>query len=68
MPKRLRTTSAASTREVIITKEDVLNALPDVVVHLLGTYDITTIRASMGMYLLCKMDTREHRYQGFAYG
>ncbi len=39
--------------EVIITKEDVLNALEDVI-HLLGTYDITTIRASMGMYLLCK--------------
>ncbi len=39
--------------EIIITKEDVLNALPDVV-KLLGTYDITTIRASMGMYLLCK--------------
>lgn len=39
--------------EVIITKDDVLNAL-DTVIHLLGTYDITTIRASMGMYLLCK--------------
>ncbi len=39
--------------EVIITKEDVINALPDVV-HLLGTYDITTIRASIGMYLVCK--------------
>jgi len=39
--------------EVIITKEDVLEALPHVV-KLLGTYDITTIRASMGMYLVCK--------------
>lgn len=39
--------------EVIITKDDVLEALDDVI-HLLGTYDITTIRASMGMYLLCK--------------
>ena len=39
--------------EVIITREDVLNALPEVV-HLLGTYDITTIRASIGMYLVCK--------------
>ncbi len=39
--------------EVIITKEDVLQALPDVVA-LLGTYDITTIRASIGMYLVCK--------------
>lgn len=39
--------------EVIITKDDVLNALEDVI-KLLGTYDITTIRASIGMYLLCK--------------
>ena len=39
--------------EVIITKKDVIDAL-DEVIHLLGTYDITTIRASMGMYLLCK--------------
>lgn len=39
--------------EVIITKEDVLDALEDVV-HLLATYDITTIRASIGMYLVCK--------------
>ncbi|MBE6877345.1 MAG: asparagine synthetase B, partial [Ruminococcus sp.] len=39
--------------EVIITKEDVLNALEEVI-RLLGTYDITTIRASIGMYLVCK--------------
>lgn len=39
--------------EVIITKEDVLRELPNVIA-LLGTYDITTIRASMGMYLVCK--------------
>jgi asparagine synthase (glutamine-hydrolysing) len=39
--------------EVIITEADVLRALPDVVA-LLGTYDITTIRASIGMYLVCK--------------
>lgn len=39
--------------EVIISREDVLGALPDVV-KLLGTYDITTIRASIGMYLVCK--------------
>ena len=39
--------------EVIMTEKDVLDALPDVVA-LLGTYDITTIRASMGMYLVCK--------------
>ena len=39
--------------EVIISKEDVLNAL-DTVINVLGTYDITTIRASIGMYLVCK--------------
>ena len=39
--------------EVIMTKEQVLSSLEDVI-YLLGTYDITTIRASMGMYLLCK--------------
>ena len=39
--------------EVIITKDDVISALEDVI-KLLGTFDITTVRASMGMYLLCK--------------
>lgn len=39
--------------EIIITKDDVINALESVV-KLLGTFDITTIRASMGMYLICK--------------
>ena len=31
----------------------VINSLEEVI-RLLGTWDITTIRASMGMYLLCK--------------
>ncbi len=39
--------------EVIITRDDIIEAL-DELIKLLGTYDITTIRASMGMYLLCK--------------
>lgn len=39
--------------EVIISKEDVLQSL-ETVIALLGTYDITTIRASIGMYLVCK--------------
>ena len=39
--------------EIIITKDDVLNAL-DTVIKILATYDITTIRASIGMYLICK--------------
>lgn len=39
--------------EVIITKDDVLDSL-ETVIKILGTYDITTIRASVGMYLICK--------------
>lgn len=39
--------------EVIIDKDTVLSSL-DTVIKILGTYDITTVRASMGMYLLCK--------------
>jgi asparagine synthase (glutamine-hydrolysing) len=38
---------------VYMTKEEVLQSL-DEVIKILGTYDITTIRASMGMYLICK--------------
>ncbi len=39
--------------EIIINKQIVLDSLEEVVASL-GTYDITTIRASMGMYLICK--------------
>ena len=39
--------------EVIMTREEVLQSL-DELIGLLGTWDITTIRASMGMYLCCK--------------
>ncbi len=39
--------------EVIITREDVLGSLKEVI-EALATYDITTIRASIGMYLVCK--------------
>ena len=39
--------------EVIMTKEDVIGSL-ETVIELLGTYDITTIRASIGMYLVCR--------------
>ena len=39
--------------EVIISREDVIGAL-DTVIETLGTYDITTVRASIGMYLVCK--------------
>ncbi|MDH6365907.1 MULTISPECIES: asparagine synthase B [unclassified Breznakia] len=39
--------------EVVIDKQDVIDALPEVI-RILETWDITTIRASIGMYLLCK--------------
>ncbi len=39
--------------EVIISEKDVTGALEEVI-EALGTYDITTIRASIGMYLVCK--------------
>ena len=39
--------------EVTMTKQQVLDSLEEVIA-MLGTYDITTIRASMGMYLCCK--------------
>ena len=38
---------------VIISRDDVIRNLPKVIAAL-GTYDITTIRASMGMYLCCE--------------
>lgn len=40
-------------REIIIDKQDVIDCLQNVI-YLLASYDITTIRASIGMYLLCK--------------
>ncbi|MBP1587622.1 MAG: asparagine synthase B [Clostridia bacterium] len=43
----------SSHHEIYMTPEDVKNNLRRVI-ELLGTFDITTIRASMGMYLLCK--------------
>lgn len=39
--------------EVIMTRDDVIAAL-EPVIHTLGTWDITTVRASIGMYLVCK--------------
>ncbi len=39
--------------EVIMTRQEVLDSL-ETVIAMLGTWDITTIRASMGMYLCCK--------------
>ncbi|MAZ49253.1 MAG: asparagine synthetase B [Halobacteriovoraceae bacterium] len=39
--------------EVIISKDEVLSSIREVIYHL-ETFDITTIRASLGMYLVCK--------------
>lgn len=39
--------------EIYMTPHEVLSSL-DEVIYLLGTFDITTIRASIGMYLVCK--------------
>jgi asparagine synthase (glutamine-hydrolysing) len=39
--------------EVYMTPDEVIASLEELI-HLLGTYDITTIRASVGMYLVCK--------------
>ena len=39
--------------QVYMTPEDVISSL-ETVIELLGTFDISTIRASMGMYLVCK--------------
>jgi len=43
--------------EIIITRDDVIDSI-DEVIKALATYDITTIRASMGMYLMCKSISR----------
>ncbi len=39
--------------EVCMTPKQVTDSVEEVI-HLLGTFDITTVRASMGMYLLCR--------------
>ena len=39
--------------EFKMSKDDILSALPEVI-RILETWDITTIRASLGMYILCK--------------
>ena len=36
-----------------MTPDEVISSL-ETVIQLLGTYDITTIRASIGMYLVCR--------------
>ena len=42
--------------EIIINRDMVIQSLEEVI-RLLGTWDITTIRASMGMYLLCMTES-----------
>ncbi|MCR5754557.1 MAG: asparagine synthetase B, partial [Acetatifactor sp.] len=51
--KRVADYIGAQHTEIIMTRQQVLDTLEEVIACL-GTYDITTIRASMGMYLVCK--------------
>ena len=51
--KEVATYIGSNHHEVIITEEEVIASLKEVIYHL-ETWDITTIRASIGMYLLCK--------------
>lgn len=44
--------------EVVISKDEVLKCIREVIRHL-ETWDITTVRASVGMYLVCK-HIKEH--------
>ena len=39
--------------EVIVTKEDMINAIPEVIYHI-ESWDETTVLASTPMFLLCK--------------
>ena len=39
--------------EIVISQEDAFEAIPEVIKNI-GTYDITTVRASVGMFLLAK--------------
>ena len=48
----------ANHTNVVMTPKDVLEALEKVIYHL-ESWDITTVRASVGMYLVCKY-IREH--------
>ncbi len=51
--RQVATFLGADHTEVLITREDAIQALEEVIWSL-GTYDITTIRASVGMYLICR--------------
>jgi len=51
--KQVATHLQSDHHEIIMTQTEVMAALPEVV-RMLETYDITTIRASIGMYLLCQ--------------
>jgi asparagine synthase (glutamine-hydrolysing) len=51
--KRVANYIGSNHTEVIITKEDVLSSLEELIYNI-ESFDITTIRASMGMYLIAK--------------
>lgn len=51
--KKVATFIKSDHHEVYFTEEDTINNVRDVIWHL-ETWDITTVRASIGMYLVCK--------------
>ena len=48
--------------EVLFTKQDIFDTLSTLIYNI-ETYDITTIRASMGMYLVSKYIIGKYGYQ-----
>ena len=48
--------------EVTFTREEAMQIIPKIVKHC-GTYDITTIRASIGMYFVCKHIAEKTRFK-----
>lgn len=49
--------------EIIVTEDEFLNAIPNVI-YSIGSYDTTTVRASVGNYLVCKYIQEQHAHMG----
>ena len=64
MPNRLPITSKANIPKLLLPKTMFLSSLEQRISNFWVHIDITTIRASMGMYLLCKYDSRNNGYKG----
>ncbi len=48
--------------EVTFTREEAMAVIPKIVKYC-GTYDITTIRASIGMYFVCRYIAEKTRFK-----